>query len=136
MITSVHYRHCSGHDTSAKCLCQYKSGLLSNQPMNISVCYNCHNPGHVARDCTEERACYRCKQTGHSSKECPEENPRYEKTCYVCGDPGHLQSACPSTECYRYVSALRCRLILRFLATEELEALLFRFGVLKSFVPC
>ena len=60
-------------------------------------CYNCNKPGHLARDCGEERregggrrggfgggrgggggnrACYNCNQEGHMARECPEGDRR------------------------------------------------------------
>ena len=82
------------------------------------TCFVCHNPGHVARDCTHERynvekvspnnkLCFYCKQTGHIQHHCPftynrdrfrntteQERPREERICFRCNKRGHVAKYC------------------------------------------
>ena len=82
------------------------------------TCFVCHNPGHVARDCTHERynvekvspnnkLCFYCKQTGHIQHHCPfkynrdrfrntteQERQREVRICFRCNKRGHVAKYC------------------------------------------
>ena len=82
------------------------------------TCFVCHNPGHVARDCTHERynvekvspnnkLCFYCKQTGHIQHHCPfkynrdrfrntteQERQREVRICFRCNTRGHVAKYC------------------------------------------
>ena len=82
------------------------------------TCFICHNPGHIARDCTHKgyhtekvspnrNLCFYCKQPGHIQHHCPlkynkdgfgnatrQERLREERICYRCNKRGHVAKYC------------------------------------------
>ncbi|KAK5086765.1 hypothetical protein LTS08_007178 [Lithohypha guttulata] len=71
----------------------------------IQICNNCGEPGHLRKDCEQERApveakkisCVLCDQDGHRardcSRECPEEKNWDKVTCRHCGETGHASES-------------------------------------------
>lgn len=49
------------------------------------LCNNCDKAGHIAVDCTNEKACNNCHKTGHLARDCPN-----EPVCNICNTSGHL----------------------------------------------
>ena len=39
-------------------------------------CFNCHQMGHVQRNCPQRRSCYKCGRKGHLAQDCHQENGR------------------------------------------------------------
>ncbi|XP_077863270.1 uncharacterized protein LOC102803091, partial [Saccoglossus kowalevskii] len=89
----------------------------SRQRCPNALCFNCHQPGHQMKDCTERwrrlsEECYRCQQSGHIGKECPDIwrqlhltvkygsmqqaplNKNKNVFCYNCGRAGHFGHIC------------------------------------------
>ena len=82
------------------------------------TCFICQNPGHIARDCTQQRYtkekaplrkifCFNCKQAGHIQHHCPRkysrDGNRYtsrpdgqkdERICFRCNKRGHVAKYC------------------------------------------
>lgn len=54
-------------------------------------CFNCGQPGHISKDCTESTSapCFLCGGRGHQRSSCPEE------VCYNCNRVGHMSRDCP-----------------------------------------
>ena len=53
------------------------------------TCRCCHQPGHLAKDCTAGNVCRECGQEGHKKNSCP------NRRCYHCQETGHLEFNCP-----------------------------------------
>ncbi|KAL9340777.1 hypothetical protein Peur_066996 [Populus x canadensis] len=85
-----------------------------NNNNNGVGCFNCGNPGHIARDCNNNSSksynnynnnrggdfgCYKCGSSGHFARECTKGN---NNGCYSCGGIGHVARDCPggSGACY------------------------------------
>ena len=61
--------------------CQYEG--------QTKTCRRCHQPGHIAKDCSAGDVCRECGQSGHKRNGCP------NRKCYNCKQPGHLENKCP-----------------------------------------
>ncbi|PIK47255.1 putative zinc finger CCHC domain-containing protein 3-like [Apostichopus japonicus] len=50
-----------------------KCGVNGHEAKNCDQikCYNCHEFGHTAKDCTTEVKCTVCEKSGHTSRTCP-----------------------------------------------------------------
>ncbi|XP_071493976.1 uncharacterized protein [Diadema antillarum] len=51
------------------------NNISGNRPPSQPKCYNCHQHGHLARDCTKQ---------GNRGR-----------TCFICHKPGHIANYCP-----------------------------------------
>ncbi|KAI8533077.1 hypothetical protein RHMOL_Rhmol11G0268100 [Rhododendron molle] len=59
-------------------------------PGDLRLCNNCFKQGHIAADCTNDKACKNCRKTGHLARDC-----RNEPVCNVCNISGHVARECP-----------------------------------------
>ncbi|XP_042432822.1 DNA-binding protein HEXBP-like [Zingiber officinale] len=48
--------------------------------------------GHLAADCTNEKACNNCRKTGHLARDCTN-----EPVCNLCNVAGHVARQCPKS---------------------------------------
>lgn len=62
-------------------------------PGDLRLCNNCYKQGHIAVDCTNEKACNNCRKTGHLARDCPN-----EPICNLCNISGHVARECPKAE--------------------------------------
>ena len=80
-----------GH-TARECSFVQDDPQLVVVPISERRCYNCHDIGHIANDCTKEkkadnRTCYSCGKVGHPSYKCPDRSSRPEQRPRGTGGP-------------------------------------------------
>ncbi|XP_042437082.1 cellular nucleic acid-binding protein-like [Zingiber officinale] len=61
-------------------------------PGDLRLCNNCYKQGHLAADCTNEKACNNCRKTGHLARDCIN-----ELVCNLCNVAGHVARQCPKS---------------------------------------
>lgn len=57
---------------------------------DLRLCNNCFKPGHLAADCTNDKACKNCRTSGHIARDC-----HNEPVCNICSISGHVARLCP-----------------------------------------
>ncbi|XP_057452654.1 replication protein A 70 kDa DNA-binding subunit C-like [Lotus japonicus] len=87
--------------------CNKKGHFFHHCPEDPSMCWNCNEPCHLARDCRKPEVeatmniargqggqnqnqnvvCFKCGQAGHCAKACA-------RRCYNCRKPGHSAKDC------------------------------------------
>ncbi|KAF3780667.1 ATP-dependent RNA helicase [Nymphaea thermarum] len=60
------------------------------RPGEAMICSNCYKQGHLAEECTNDKACNKCRQTGHFARDCTN-----EPVCNSCNISGHVARQCP-----------------------------------------
>lgn len=58
-------------------------------PQEERKCYQCKEPGHIARYCKKKTKCFQCNQMGHFAADCQE-----RKKCFKCNRFGHASESC------------------------------------------
>ncbi|ONK63733.1 uncharacterized protein A4U43_C07F18350 [Asparagus officinalis] len=53
----------------------------------------CYKPGHLAIDCTNDKACNNCRKSGHLARDCPN-----DPVCNLCNISGHVARQCPKAD--------------------------------------
>ncbi|KAJ8764489.1 hypothetical protein K2173_006229 [Erythroxylum novogranatense] len=81
-----------------------------NNGAGAGGCYNCGNPGHIARDCrgsdSTSNGCFKCGSAGHFARDCSRGNGGSGGgsggSCFNCGGYGHMARDCPGggAACY------------------------------------
>ncbi|KAG6479658.1 hypothetical protein ZIOFF_063126 [Zingiber officinale] len=61
-------------------------------PGDLRLFNNYYKQGHLAADCTNEKACNNCRKTGHLARDCTN-----EPVCNLCNVAGHVARQCPKS---------------------------------------
>ena len=83
------------------------------------TCFTCHKPGHVARDCVQQReppTCYRCNKVGHIAANCRTR----DVFCNICRSSRHVTEACSTKQTPRTTVATAGS-VPRINATQETD---------------
>ena len=65
-----------------------ESANFAHTDKNQGLCYNCNQPGHIARKCTNEKTSVQPQGAGKGGK--------VRSTCSYCKKPGHTEAVCYS----------------------------------------